>query len=205
MGPSATPLCTHSGKDCSLDPLNATIENDSHSHLESRPVQSPPSSKLGFFFSDHHRWLLQHIQRRLRNHADAEDTAADTFCQMLAARVDPDSIEQPRAYLSTIARRLIFDRHRRRKLELAYLERLSALPELLAPSPEEQLQLIEALVAIDRAIDGLPLIVKATFLYSQLDGLSYVEIARKLDLSERTVSRYMKQALRQCYLSEMTL
>jgi RNA polymerase sigma factor (sigma-70 family) len=167
-------------------------------------VQPPSTRKLGFFFSDHHRWLLQHIQRRLRNHADAEDTAADTFCQMLVARVDPDSIEQPRAFLATIARRLIFDRHRRRKLELAYLERLSALPELLAPSPEEQLQLIEALVAIDRALDGLPLVVKATFLYSQLDGLTYVEIARRLDLSERTVSRYMKQALRQCCLSEMS-
>jgi RNA polymerase sigma factor (sigma-70 family) len=166
-------------------------------------VHSPPSSKLGFFFSDHHRWLLQHINRQVRNHADAEDTAADTFCQLLVARVDPDSIDQPRAYLSTIARRLIFDRHRRRKLEHAYLERLSTLPEVLVPSPEEQLQLIEALVAIDRAIDGLPMIVKATFLYSQLDGLSYVAIAQKLGLSERTVSRYMKQALRQCFLCEM--
>lgn len=166
------------------------------------PVQPPSPSKLSYFFSDHHRWLLQHIQRRLRNHADAEDTAADTFCQLLAARVDPDSIDQPRAYLSTIARRLIFDRHRRRKLELAYLERLSSMPEVLAPSPEEQLQLIEALVAIDKALDGLPMVVKATFLYSQLDGMSYVAIARKLDLSERTVSRYMKQALRQCYLCE---
>ena len=167
-------------------------------------MQPSSTSKLSYFFSDHHRWLLQHIQRRLRNHADAEDTAADTFCQLLAARVDPDSIEQPRAYLSTIARRLIFDRHRRRKLELAYLERLSSMPEVLAPSPEEQLQLIEALVAIDKALDGLPMVVKATFLYSQLDGMSYVAIARKLDLSERTVSRYMKQALRQCYLCEQT-
>jgi RNA polymerase sigma-70 factor (ECF subfamily) len=166
-------------------------------------VQPSASHKLGFFFSDHHRWLLQHIHKRLRNRADAEDTAADTFCQLLSARVDPDTIEQPRAYLSTIARRLIFDRHRRRQLELAYLERLSALPEALAPSPEEQLQLLEALVAIDRALDGLPALVKAAFLYSQLDGLSYVAIAHKLDLSERTVSRYMKQALRQCYLSEL--
>ncbi|MBZ9782121.1 sigma-70 family RNA polymerase sigma factor [Pseudomonas sp. REP124] len=165
-------------------------------------MQPTSTSKLSYFFSDHHRWLLQHIQRRLRNHADAEDTAADTFCQLLTARVDPDTIEQPRAYLSTIARRLIFDRHRRRKLELAYLERLSALPEVHAPSPEDQLQLIEALVAIDRALDGLPMVVKATFLYSQLDGMSYVTIAKKLDLSERTVSRYMKQALLQCYLSE---
>ncbi|MQU61562.1 sigma-70 family RNA polymerase sigma factor [Pseudomonas sp. FSL R10-1350] len=168
-------------------------------------MQPLSTRKLGFFFSDHHRWLLQHIRRRVRNPADAEDTAADTFCQMLAARVDPDSIEQPRAYLSTIARRLIFDRHRRGKLESAYLERLALLPETVVPSPEEQLQLIEALVAIDRAIDGLPLVVKATFLYSQLDGLSYVAIARKLGLSERTVSRYMKQALRQCYLCEAAL
>ena len=168
-------------------------------------MQSPPSSKLGFFFSDHHRWLLQHIQKRLRNRADAEDTAAEAFCQLLVARVDPDSIEQPRAFLSTIARRLIFDRHRRRQLESAYLERLSSLPEQVAPSPEEQLLLVEALVAIDRALAGLPAIVKAAFLYSQLDGLSYVEIGRKLALSERTVSRYMKQALRQCYLSEMAL
>ncbi|WP_460146462.1 sigma-70 family RNA polymerase sigma factor [Pseudomonas sp. S2_A02] len=167
-------------------------------------MHSLPTSKLGFFFSDHHRWLLQHIQRRLRNHADAEDTVGDTFYQMLVARVDPDSIEQPRAYLSTIARRLIYDRHRRRKLELTYLERLSTLPEALAPSPEEQLQLIQALVAIDRALDGLPVVVKATFLYSQLDGLSYVAISHKLGLSERTVSRYMKQALRQCYLSELS-
>nr|WP_283950190.1 sigma-70 family RNA polymerase sigma factor [Pseudomonas piscis] len=158
---------------------------------------------MGFFFSDHHRWLLQHIQKRLGNRADAEDTAADAFCQLLSAQVDPDSIEQPRAYLSTIARRLVFDRHRRRQLEQAYLQRLSTLPELLAPSPEEQLLLIEALVAIDRALDGLPMIVKTAFLYSQLDGLSYVAIANKLQLSERTVSRYMKQALRQCYLSEL--
>lgn len=162
--------------------------------------------KLGFFFSDHHRWLLQHIQRRLRSHAgnraDAEDTAAETFCQMLAAKVDPDSIQQPRAYLSTIARRLMLDRHRRRQLENAYLERLSLLPERVAPSPEEQHLLIEALLTIDRVLDGLPMIVKSVFLYSQLDGLSYVDIAGKLNLSERTVSRYMKQALCQCYLAD---
>ncbi|MCY1275327.1 putative RNA polymerase sigma factor FecI [compost metagenome] len=159
--------------------------------------------KLGFFFSDHHRWLLLHAQRQLRNRADAEDTAAETFCQMLAARVDPDSIAQPRAYLSTIARRLIYDRYRRRQLEAAYLERLAALPEELAPSPEERCLLLEALTLIDRSLSGLPLAVKKAFLYSQLDGFGYAEIGRRLGVSERTVGRYMTQALRQCYLSGM--
>lgn len=164
-------------------------------------MSSPTTSKLGFFFSDHHRWLLQHVQRRLSNRADAEDTAAETFCQILASSVDPDSIEQPRAYLSTIARRLIFDRHRRRQLELAYLERISLLPEMLAPSPEELALLVEALTAIDRTLSGLPQVVKKAFLYSQLDGFNYVEIGRRLGVSERTVGRYVAQALQQCLLS----
>lgn len=164
-----------------------------------RPVST--THKLGFFFSDHHRWLLLHVQRLLRNRADAEDTAAETFCQLLAAQVDPATIEQPRAYLSTIARRLIFDRHRRRRLEQAYLERLALLPEELAPSPEERFLLLEALSAIDKALAGLPLVVKKAFLLSQLDGLGYAEIGRRLGVSERTVGRYMTQALRQCYLS----
>ncbi|MET1079870.1 MAG: sigma-70 family RNA polymerase sigma factor [Pseudomonas sp.] len=159
------------------------------------------SQRLGLFFSDHHHWLLQHVQRRLNSRADAEDTAAETFCQLLAARIDPASLEQPRAYLSTIARRLIFDRHRRRRLELAYLERLALLPEALHPSPEDRYLLLEALHQLDRALSGLPLPVKKAFLLSQLDGLSYAEIARRLDVSERTVGRYMTQALRQCYLS----
>ncbi len=159
------------------------------------------ASRLGFFFSDHHRWLLQHVQRQLRHRADAEDTAAETFCQLLAAQVDPATIEQPRAYLSTIARRLIYDRHRRRRLEQAYLERLALLPEALAPSPEERHLLLEALAAIDAVLAGLPVAVKKAFLLSQLDGLSYAEIGKRLQVSERTVGRYMTQALRQCYLS----
>ncbi|MFJ3111141.1 sigma-70 family RNA polymerase sigma factor [Pseudomonas putida] len=159
------------------------------------------TSKLGLFFSDHHRWLLRHVQRQLSNRPDAEDTAAETFCQLLAARVDPAAIEQPRAYLSTIARRLISDRHRRRRLEQAYLERLMLLPETLAPSPEETHLLLEALHAIDRSLAGLPLGVKKAFLMSQLDGLAYAEIGRRLGVSERTVGRYMTHALRQCYLS----
>ncbi|NQD74459.1 sigma factor-like helix-turn-helix DNA-binding protein, partial [Pseudomonas sp. CM27] len=95
------------------------------------------------------------------------------------------------------------DRHRRRQLEQAYLEHLARLPEAVAPSVEEQLLLIEALVSIDQVLDGLPAVVKATFLYSQLDGMNYADIAVKLQISERSVSRYMKQALRQCYLSEV--
>lgn len=164
-----------------------------------------PAYKLGGFFSEHHRWLLRHVHQRLRHHEDAQDTAADTFVELLQAHTDPDSIAQPRAYLSTIARRLIFHRYRRKQLETAYLERLAQLPEALAPSPEETLLLLQALEAIDASLGGLPAAVKAAFLYSQLDDLGYAEIGQRLGVSERTVTRYIKQALTHCYLAETSL
>lgn len=164
-----------------------------------------PAHKLGGFFSEHHRWLLRHVHKRLRHHEDAQDTAADTFVELLLAHTDPDSIAQPRAYLSTIARRLMFHRYRRKQLETAYLERLAQLPEALAPSPEETLLLLQALEAIDASLSGLPARVKAAFLYSQLDDLGYAEIGQRLGVSERTVTRYLKQALTHCYLAEAGL
>ncbi|MGY4495376.1 sigma-70 family RNA polymerase sigma factor [Pseudomonas sp. TE3610] len=167
------------------------------------PTLQPPN--LTTFFTAHHRWLLRHVYQRLRHPQDAQDTAADTFVELLTARTDPAAIAQPRAYLSTIARRLIFHRFRRKQLETAYLERLSQLPEALAPSPEETLALLQALEAIELSLGGLPPVVKAAFLYSQLDDLSYADIGWRLGVSERTVTRYIKQALRHCYLAELAL
>ena len=40
---------------------------------------------------------------------------------------------------------------------------------------------------------------REAFLLSQLDGLSYDEIAVQLQMSSRTVARYMKQALSCCW------
>lgn len=164
-----------------------------------------PVHKLGGFFGEHHRWLLRHVQQRLRHHEDAQDTAADTFVELLVAHTDPDSLDQPRAYLSTIARRLIFHRYRRKQLEQAYLQRLALLPEALAPSAEETALLLEALEAIEMSLGGLPTAVKTAFLYSQLDDLSYAQIGLRLGVSERTVTRYIKQALRHCCLAELGL
>jgi RNA polymerase sigma-70 factor (ECF subfamily) len=132
---------------------------------------------------------------------DAEDTAAETFFQVLASRIDLETITHPRAYLSTIAQRLIFKIYRRQHLEAAYLERLAALPAATMPSPEETFLLMEALISLEQALSGLPNPVKKAFLLSQLDGFDYTEIARRLEVSERTVGRYMTQALRHCLLT----
>jgi len=168
--------------------------------FESCSLTPPSIPKNGFFFTEHYPWLLGHVRGKLNCRMDAEDTAAETFYQLLASRIDTDSLARPRAYLSTIAHRLVFKLYRRRKLEAAYLEHLAALPIDLAPSPEDSVLLLELLTQLDHLLGGLPAPVKKAFLYSQLDGFSYPEIARRMGVSERSVGRYMTQALRHCLL-----
>ena len=70
--------------------------------------------------------------------------------------------------------------------------------EALALSPEERLQLLQTLDAIDAMLDGLPHKALGAFVLSQLDGLTYAQIAERLAISERTVKRHMALGFEHC-------
>lgn len=149
-------------------------------------------------YSDHHGWLYGWLRRKLGNACDAADIAQDTFLRLLTRR-SPQELDEPRAYLSTIARGLVVDHWRRRELELAWLETLAALPEPVAPSPETRLIFLQALIEIDRLLDALRPPVRTAFLLAQLDGLTCPQIAERLGVSRATVERHIARALRTCY------
>jgi RNA polymerase sigma-70 factor (ECF subfamily) len=65
-------------------------------------------------------------------------------------------------------------------------------------SVEAQAILLETLQELDALLDALPPKVRMAFLMSQLEGMSYEEIAAQMQLSVRTVTRYMAQGFRQC-------
>ena len=152
---------------------------------------------VGDLFRSHYDWLCGRLRRHLECTASAEDIAAETFFQVLRAP-SAEPIRQPRALLTTIAKRLLYQVWRRRDLERAYLQALSLDDEPETPSPEALALLFEALLEIDRLLDGLPSKVKATFLLSQVDGLTYPQIAATLGISQRSVSDYMAQAVKRC-------
>lgn len=148
-------------------------------------------------FGDHHGWLLGRLRARLGCACDAADMASETFVHVVALH-DPQAIREPRALLTTIAKRLMYASWRRRDLERAYLEALAGGPEQFAPSAEAQMLAIETLIEIDRLLQGLSSRARAAFLYSQLDGLTYAEIARELGVSAPRVHQYVAQGLRCC-------
>ncbi|MBD9355248.1 sigma-70 family RNA polymerase sigma factor [Methylomonas albis] len=148
-------------------------------------------------YHEHHPWLLQWLEKRVQDRLQAEDHAQDTFLRVITAKETPN-LNEPRAYLTTIAKRLLSNHWRRNSIEQAYLARLAAYPEESVISAEDSAIVLEVLREIDELLNQLPAKVRKAFLLAQLDDLTYAEIARQLGVSDRMVRKYMAQAMFQC-------
>ena len=150
-------------------------------------------------YTEHHGWLRNWLGQKLGCTSQAADISHDTFVRLLKKQ-RTFLLREPRAYLTTIAHGLVVNHWRRSDIEQAYREALMSLPPAQIPSAETHHIIIETLVQIDTMLSGLPVKVREAFLLNRLDGLRYKAIAQKLNVSERTVKKYMAQAMLHCLL-----
>jgi RNA polymerase sigma factor (sigma-70 family) len=148
-------------------------------------------------YTDHHAWLHGWLRKKLGCTDRAADLAHDTFLRALTTPALSE-LREPRAWLKTVAHGMMVNYLRRQDMERAYYETLAAWPEPLAPSPEERALIIETLMQIDALLDGLSPKARKAFLLSQLEGLSYADIAVQLEVSVSMVKKYMLQAMTHC-------
>ncbi|TFL11527.1 sigma-70 family RNA polymerase sigma factor [Pusillimonas caeni] len=162
-------------------------------------VQSPPQ-EIESFYSNHHGWLRGLLHRKLGNAFDAADLAHDTYVRILSAGSLPEP-EHSRRYLARVANGLVIDLYRRRRIEAAYMQAVSLLPEPEAPSEEARALAVEALVEIDAALHGLPEKARRALLLCKIEGLSYRDIAAQLNVSISSVEKYIARGLQACCLA----
>jgi RNA polymerase sigma-70 factor (ECF subfamily) len=149
-------------------------------------------------YCEHHGWLHRWLDRKVGNASDAADLAHDTFVRLLTRQSATSFGAEPRALLTHIAKGLVIDRWRRQDVERAYLDTIAQLPEPEVPSPETRWLILEALYRIDAMLSAMPDKARRAFLMSQLDGMTYSQIAEALDVSLITVKRYMRDAFLAC-------
>ncbi|MBM7343219.1 sigma-70 family RNA polymerase sigma factor [Pantoea coffeiphila] len=151
-------------------------------------------------YLEHHSWLCSWLRNRVSCASHAEDLAQDTFLGIL---LSPQllTIREPRPFLATVARRLVANFYRRKKIEEHYLQALAELPEEAIPSPEVRQQAIEMLEQLDRALDGLPPHVREAFLLAHLQGMRYSDIAERLRVSTSSVKQYLQRANLHCFFA----
>lgn len=156
---------------------------------------TPPS--IATLYLDHHGWLQGWLRRKLGDASQAADLAHDTYVRLLQSR-RTEFGQQPRAFLTHVAKGLLIDHWRRQEVERAYLDTIALLPEAQSPSPETRLLVLETLCRVEAMLRAMPTQTREIFLMAQLDELSYQQIADRRGTSLATVKRHMRAAFLTC-------
>jgi len=160
-------------------------------------MEASSTQKMHDLYQEHHSWVYTWLYKKLGNSADAADLAQDTFLRVFNRNVEVE-IDYPKAYLTSVAKGVMINWFQRKQIERTYLEVLAEQPEMEEFSPERHYLIVETLTEIFNLLNALPKTVRDTFLYAQLEGLKYEEIAVKLDISLSTVKRNMKKVYIHC-------
>tara|TARA_R110002050_G_scaffold198561_2_gene333332 strand:+ start:1160 stop:1672 length:513 start_codon:yes stop_codon:yes gene_type:complete len=155
------------------------------------------SSDIQQLYKHHNDWLRQWFYRRLNCNEQSADLAHDTFLRLLRKPCSL-SLNEPRSYLTTIAKGILISWFRRRDIEQAWLATLAEQPAVYAPSPEQRELILETLCLVSQALDSLTPDVKEAFLLAQFEGMKYRDIATRLGVAEITIKRHIKRALVAC-------
>jgi len=132
--------------------------------------------------------LLGFIRKRVNSQADAEDILQDVWYQLTTA-VDTEPIEQMSGWLFKVARNKIIDRYRRKQPES--LEMLLKTGEaadgpdlsdiLFDKGDDPETANLRSLFwkTLQEALDELPEEQRTVFVWNELEGLSFKEIAER--------------------------
>jgi RNA polymerase sigma-70 factor (ECF subfamily) len=145
------------------------------------------------------RRLLRYLSSRLPNQQGAQDLAQEAYLRLLRRRL-ADLIKDPEAYLFRIATNLIHEYWLKAEIERGAVSDREDI-ELLAQGPSSldsniaDNQKMEALI---RILKVLPAMQRDVVLLHRRDGLTYAEIATRLDTSPDMVKKYLAKGLARC-------
>lgn len=140
--------------------------------------------------------LLRHSQKMLGDQDLAMDVVQDIFTSLWINRVNLDLRGGLSAYLYTAVRNRTIDVINKSKLQQKYMESLQGYIDKGEFVTDETVRFNELAAEIELEIDKLPPRMKEIFQLRRDAGLSYKQIALKLQISDETVKTQVSRALK---------
>lgn len=140
--------------------------------------------------------LRRYLTRLLGNSAEAQDIAHDAYVRVYP-KMEDNTAEQPEALLYITARRLAFNRLKRRQISPFIKE--SANYDCAAarePGVVQQVIARQELARLEAAIAELPPGCRTVLLLRKIELLSHQAIAQRLGIAVSTVEKQHARALR---------
>lgn len=181
VGPSKDPC--HADVDDNIDGLFQRVINDDYSAFEK-------------IFHSSYRYLCYYSSQLVVCRQTAEEIVDDVFCNLWRNRKKIQVSCSFRAYLITSIRNRSLDSLRKTKGVRVYVLDHAHSVECKQSIASDSLIYEELSSHIDQAIENLPEQCRLIFRLSREHDLSYKDIARKLNISVKTVDTQIGRALR---------
>ena len=147
--------------------------------------------------ASHGTQLRRFVFARARNVADVPDIVQEVYLRMLRIS-NADSIRSPEAYLFTVAQHVVQQHTMRQSATPPTIQLAQLLNEPATThdaDPGLALEAQQCLEGMQLALEELSPKARATFMLHRRDGLSFDEIAARLETSRPMVKKYLMKAL----------
>lgn len=184
-----------------LAPIASMGTTSQEGHADDGHGNTSLRSKVDLFFRQHHIALIKFFSARLHSVHEAKDVAQETYEWLLQHQDDPRVVRwvgpiNPLVYRVAwhIAGNRMAKRQRHMRLGLQVFDSTTAV----AVAPEQLCAAQEDLAIIEDCLKELPPRCRMVFILARLEGLSFEQIAERMDISVRSVYRYVERALEHC-------
>jgi len=140
--------------------------------------------------------LHAHALNKLRDREEARDIIQEVFTYLWQKRETIQFNSTISGYLYGAVRHAILNRITRNQVQQKYFDSMKAFSLTSEVATDHLIREKQLKAFIEKEIAQLPLKMREVFELSRLDNLSHKEIAKKLGISEQTVSKQISNAIK---------
>jgi len=166
---------------------------ESKKNLSEHLIRTGDKRAFEMFYRKHFKSLIIYLRMFSKDPELAKDIAQQSFVKLWIKRsVIPKEVSLKR-YLFGIAKNNFMDQYRNRKREIKMLDEIK-VQAIQNYSTEQGEPFAHKVTLLKCAIDELPEKCREILLMSKIEGLSYKQIAQRLNISVKTVESQMRIA-----------
>ncbi|MES2827369.1 MAG: RNA polymerase sigma-70 factor [Bacteroidota bacterium] len=144
-----------------------------------------------------YKWLLHtHAFKKLGDRDAAQDVIQELFASIWIKRKSLNVTSTLSAYLYTSVRNKIFNIIEHQQVENKYIESIDNFAQNYTATTDHLIRERQLMEIIEKEISELPTKMREVFELSRKSHLTHREIAQHLGISEETVKKQLKNALK---------
>lgn len=147
-------------------------------------------------FNRYQPLLFLHASKKMRNEEEAKDVVQEIFMDLWLKHTDFNPERNLAAFLFTCVRNKFVNLLQFKEVRLRYVQSFKDFANQNTALSDEPIREKQMSDLIEREINALPAKMRTVFIMSRREYKSYKEISDELGISEETVRKQIKNALK---------